>query len=111
LGTAVYHPGLGSQDHGLSCKRRVRLVVAISILTRVIGKTGSQEDKLGTTSFDGGPVSTNQNRGLVDLKELIEAGKFAPAIDRTYRLSEVPEALRYFGEVQHKGKVVVAIGG
>jgi hypothetical protein len=32
------------------------------------------------------------------LKELIEAGKTTPVIDRTYPLSEVPEAIRYLEE-------------
>ena len=49
------------------------------------------------------------SKGLADLKELIEAGKLFPIVDRTYQLSEVPEALRYFGEGRHKGKIVIAI--
>ena len=49
------------------------------------------------------------NKGLADLKELMEAGKLVPVIDRTYRLSEVPEALRYFGEGRHKGKIVITM--
>lgn len=32
---------------------------------------------------------------MIALKELIEAGKVAPVIDRTYRLSEAAEAIRY----------------
>ena len=39
----------------------------------------------------------------------MEAGKLTPVIDRTYRLSEVPEALRYFGEGRHKGKIVITM--
>jgi len=54
-------------------------------------------------------VAEGPNKGLADLKELIEAGKIRPVVDRTYRLSEVPEALRYFGEGRHKGKIVIAI--
>jgi len=54
-------------------------------------------------------VAVGPNKGLADLKELIEAGKLAPVVDRTYQLSEVPEALRYFGEGRHKGKIVIAI--
>jgi len=53
-------------------------------------------------------VAEGPNKGLADLRELIEAGKLVPVVDRTYRLSEVPEALRYFGEGRHKGKVVIA---
>jgi NADPH:quinone reductase-like Zn-dependent oxidoreductase len=41
---------------------------------------------------------------------LCQAGKIATVIDRRYRLSEVPEALRYLGEGHAKGKVVVTVG-
>ena len=54
-------------------------------------------------------VAEGPNKGLANLKELIKAGKILPVVDRTYRLSEVPEALRYFGEGRHKGKIVIAI--
>jgi NADPH:quinone reductase-like Zn-dependent oxidoreductase len=43
------------------------------------------------------------------MKELFEAGKVAPVIDRRYPLSEVPEALRYFGKGHAKGKVVITL--
>jgi NADPH:quinone reductase-like Zn-dependent oxidoreductase len=41
------------------------------------------------------------------LKELIEAGKVTPVIDRTYSLSEVPEAIRYLEEGHARGKIVI----
>ena len=47
---------------------------------------------------------------LVLLKELIEAGKITPVIDRTFSLSEVPEAIRYLETGQAQGKVVITIG-
>jgi NADPH:quinone reductase-like Zn-dependent oxidoreductase len=43
------------------------------------------------------------------LKELIEAGKLTPVIDRTYSLSEVPEAIRYLEEGHARGKVVITV--
>ena len=49
------------------------------------------------------------NKGLDSLKELFEAGKVKPVIDRRYTLSEVPEAFRYFGEGHAKGKVVITL--
>ncbi len=54
-------------------------------------------------------VAEGPNKGLAGLKELIEAGKLVPVIDRTYKLREVSEALRYFGEGRHKGKIVITI--
>ena len=46
---------------------------------------------------------------LAPIVELCRAGKLATVIDRRYRLSEVPEALRYLGDGHAKGKVVVIV--
>jgi len=54
-------------------------------------------------------VAEGPNIGLGYLKELLEAGKLVPSIDRIYPLNEVPEALRYFGEGRHKGKIVITV--
>ncbi len=54
-------------------------------------------------------VAEGPNKGLADLKELIEANKLVPIIDRIYQLSEVSEALRYFGQGRHKGKIVISM--
>ena len=44
---------------------------------------------------------------LAWLTERIAAGDIVPAIDRTYSLEEVPEALRYFDSGEVKGKIVI----
>jgi NADPH:quinone reductase-like Zn-dependent oxidoreductase len=54
-------------------------------------------------------VSEGKNEDLVTLKELIEAGKVTPVIDRTYPLSAVPEAIGYVGEGHARGKVVITV--
>ncbi|MCU7931922.1 MAG: NAD(P)-dependent alcohol dehydrogenase [Candidatus Thiodiazotropha sp. (ex Codakia rugifera)] len=54
-------------------------------------------------------VAEGPNKGLTELKGLIEVGKIVPVIDRTYPLEEVPDALRRFGEGHHKGKIVITI--
>jgi NADPH:quinone reductase-like Zn-dependent oxidoreductase len=46
---------------------------------------------------------------LVVLKELIEAGKVTPVIDRTYPLSETPEAIGHVGEGHARGKIAVTV--
>jgi NADPH:quinone reductase-like Zn-dependent oxidoreductase len=46
---------------------------------------------------------------LVFMKELIEAGKVKPLIDRTYPFNEVPEALRYYDQGHSQGKVVITL--
>jgi NADPH:quinone reductase-like Zn-dependent oxidoreductase len=46
---------------------------------------------------------------LVVLKELLEAGKLTPVIDRTFPLRETPEAIRYVGEKSTQGKTVITV--
>ncbi len=48
-------------------------------------------------------------KDLLLLKDLLEAGRVVPVIDRRYRLSEVAEALRYLGEGHAQGKVVITV--
>jgi NADPH:quinone reductase-like Zn-dependent oxidoreductase len=57
-----------------------------------------------------GFVAKENARDLVALKDLIEAGKVSPLIDRTFSLGDVPEAMRYLLEGRgRKGKIVIAI--
>lgn len=46
---------------------------------------------------------------LLTLKELIEAGKIRPVIDRTYRFDQIPEGIRYVESGAAAGKVVVTV--
>jgi NADPH:quinone reductase-like Zn-dependent oxidoreductase len=48
-------------------------------------------------------------RDLLLIKELLEAGKVIPVIDRRYALSEVPAAIRYLEEGHARGKVVITV--
>jgi NADPH:quinone reductase-like Zn-dependent oxidoreductase len=59
--------------------------------------------KLGTF------VNKENHEDMLVLKELIESGKVTPVIDRTYPLSEVPEAIRYLEEGHARGKVVISV--
>jgi NADPH:quinone reductase-like Zn-dependent oxidoreductase len=50
------------------------------------------------------------NRGdLRYLKELIEAGKVTPMIDRTYSLADAPDAIGYLEQGHARGKVVITV--
>ena len=49
------------------------------------------------------------SKDLIFMNDLFEAGKVAPVIDRRYPLSEVAEALRYFGKGHVQGKVVITV--
>jgi NADPH:quinone reductase-like Zn-dependent oxidoreductase len=49
------------------------------------------------------------NEDLVTLKDLVEAGKLMPVIDREYPLSEAAEAVRYVGTGTARAKVVITV--
>ena len=51
-------------------------------------------------------VSTDD---LLALKEMIEAGKVTPVVDRTYPLEQTPDAIRYVEEGRARGKVVITV--
>jgi NADPH:quinone reductase-like Zn-dependent oxidoreductase len=53
--------------------------------------------------------SKPKREDLVVLKELLEAGKLTPVIDRTFPLSETAEAIRYVGERSTQGKTVISV--
>ena len=59
--------------------------------------------KLGTW------ISKERQEDLVELHELLELGKLTPVVDRTFPLSEVPEAIRYLREGRARGKVVITV--
>ena len=71
------------------------------LLGPLISMSGSK--KLGSLH-----LNLNQ-QDLVFLKELLEAGRVKPVIDRRYPLNEVAEALRYYGEGHARGKVVITL--
>jgi NADPH:quinone reductase-like Zn-dependent oxidoreductase len=57
-----------------------------------------------------GMLASRENaEDLVVLQELIESGKITPAIDRTYPLSETPQAIQHLQDGRAQGKVVITI--
>ncbi|MFG2486015.1 NAD(P)-dependent alcohol dehydrogenase [Streptomyces virginiae] len=50
-----------------------------------------------------------RSRDLEALTELIEAGSVTPAVDRTYPLAEVPDAIRYLRDGHVRGKVAIRL--
>jgi NADPH:quinone reductase-like Zn-dependent oxidoreductase len=54
-------------------------------------------------------ASKERGQDFDALRKLIEAGKVTPIIDRTYPLSEAPEAIRYVVEDHARGKVVIIV--
>ena len=55
------------------------------------------------------PLARQRTEDLFILKDLIEAEKVKPVIDRTYPLSETAEAIRYIEDGHAQGKVVITV--
>src|SRR5215210_1796844 len=92
-GTLVITGGEGGGRWLGGTDRQVRALV----LSPFVGQT------LGTF------ISKENHEDMIVLKELIESGKVAPVIDRTYPLSQVPEAIRFLQEGHAQGKVVITV--
>jgi NADPH:quinone reductase-like Zn-dependent oxidoreductase len=103
-----YHPIL---DYRRALGPKGVYVVAGGTVAQMFQATllGPWISMAGTKKMGGLSARVNQ-KDLVFLKELLEAGKIRPVIDRRYPLSEVPEALRYLGEGHARAKVVISIG-
>jgi len=54
-----------------------------------------------------GLLAKSSKEDLIILQNLMETGKIKPVIDRRYKLSELPEAIRYLEEGHARGKVVI----
>jgi NADPH:quinone reductase-like Zn-dependent oxidoreductase len=48
-------------------------------------------------------------KDLTLLGDMMQSGKLKPVIDRTYKLSEVPQAIRYLEEGHARGKVIISV--
>ncbi len=77
----------------------------VRLLARVIGGLVQSRFDRRLVSF----VARAQYEDLVFLKELVEAGKLCPVIDREYALSDAAEAVRYVGTGQARAKVVITM--
>ena len=80
---------------------------------RWLGGTDRQLRALVLSPFVGQKLGTfvsRENHGdLIVLKELVEAGKVTPVVDRVYPLSDVADAIRYMREGRARGKVVITL--
>ena len=54
-------------------------------------------------------LALKPNKDLDYISDLFEAGKMRPIIDGPFNFSELPEAIQYFGEGKHSGKLVIQI--
>jgi NADPH:quinone reductase-like Zn-dependent oxidoreductase len=86
---------------GASKAHIYQALLQIMLLGPVISRIGRQPMRFFITKPD--------QKDLVFIKELLEAGKVVPMIDRRYPLSETAEALRYLEEGHVRGKVVIIV--
>ena len=70
---------------------------------------GPRRSKAGGKQVGLMPTMKPNKKDLVFMKELLEAGKVVPVIDRCYPLSETAEAIRYLETGHARGKVVITV--
>jgi NADPH:quinone reductase-like Zn-dependent oxidoreductase len=88
--------GVGAADGG-----RTTSIVAGLLETAVLSRFGNQKMPFF--------LAKNSKEDLIVLKELIEAGKIRPVIDRTYPLNQTAEAIRYLEAGHARAKVVITV--
>jgi NADPH:quinone reductase-like Zn-dependent oxidoreductase len=110
LAVSGYHP-IFAYRRALRPTGRYVLVGASTHIFRALFQAlllGPVISKMGSKKI-GGFVANPTQQDLVVVKELLEAGKLVPVIDRRYPLSETAEAIRYLEEGHAKGKVVITV--
>lgn len=88
------------------------VIIGFSSLSRMIQQMllGPLASMIGNKKIVGLGTAKPNKKDLLQLRDLLAAGKIKPVIDRRYSLSEVPEAIRYLEEGHARGKVVITIG-
>ena len=111
------------RNHSFSALRRVLTPKGICVLAGVggAGIKGSEAisrivgtfTAAGLSSFTDQKfvqyVTTTSKEDLVQLSELLQAGKVRPVIERTYNFDDAPEALRHLDGGHARGKLVVTM--
>ena len=70
---------------------------------------GAWASRTGSKKIGMMETAKANQKDLAFLKELLEAGKVVPVIDRCYPLREVPEAIRYLEAGHARGKVIITV--
>ncbi len=103
----VVSRSISDYKHVLSPKGILRMVggsMARVFKAVLLGPLISRSKKMSIVVW-----KSMKKEDLVFMKELFEAGKVVPVIDRRYPLSKVAEALRYLEEGHVQGKVVITV--
>jgi NADPH:quinone reductase-like Zn-dependent oxidoreductase len=105
-----YHP-LSAYLRTLRPKGRYVLVGASTHVFRALFQAlllGPMISRIGSKKVAGFVANPSQQH-LAFLKELLEAGKIVPVIERRYTLGETSEAIRYLEEGHARGKLVITV--
>ncbi len=94
-GVYVLIGGGGADDQGLLGGLAKALKAAL--LTKFVSQ------KMGMMMAD------PSNKDLTLLADMMQSGKLKPVIDRTYKLEQVPDAIRYVEQGHARGKVVITV--
>jgi NADPH:quinone reductase-like Zn-dependent oxidoreductase len=112
-------------NHSFAERRRVLTPKGICVLAGMGGAGVKQSEAMGRIVGNlfiarGLSSFTNQKFAqyitkiskddLIMLGDLVQTGKVRPVIERTYKLSDAPEALRHFDQGHARGKLVVTVG-
>jgi NADPH:quinone reductase-like Zn-dependent oxidoreductase len=111
-------------NHSFAERRRVLHPKGICVLAGMGGAGVKGREAIGRiasniflalplSSFTGQRFAQYRTRSskqdLIMLGDLVQTGKVRPVVERTYKLDEAPEALRYLAEGHARGKVVIAV--
>lgn len=92
----IGHDGFGAIDRLFgSIPQMVTLMLLSTFMNQLVGVRRSMPPK---------------SDSMTVLKESLEAGNITPLVDRTFPLSDVPEAIRYLESGQPQGKIVITVG-
>jgi NADPH:quinone reductase-like Zn-dependent oxidoreductase len=111
-------------NHSFAERRRVLNPKGICVLAGMGGagvKTGEAMGRIARNIFTARALSSftdqkfaqyrtkSSKQDLIMLGDLVETGKLRPVIERTYKLEDAPEALRYLNEGHARGKLVITM--
>ncbi len=86
---------------GIGGPKRADLLLLRMLRMAVVSRFGNRK----MTSM----LAAGTKSDLIVFKEMAEAGKIVPVIDRTYKLAEIGDAMRYQGEGHAQGKTAIVI--